>query len=157
MSSKMALKDAGRVLGYEHAYLNELTNTIPSFNGKNMDLEDTLEEIPEIIEANKTNPELFELAVDIQGIPRSQSVHASGVIVTPQELDVTIPLGMSKGTTVTQYDGDTLEDLGYLKCPSKRGSYRRNSKGFYLRQLQGTISSALTTRGIPPRIITYPL
>lgn len=115
MSSRMALKDAGRVLGYEHQYINHLTKQIPNMGGSNMTLEDAVIEIRELKAASENHPELFDLGRDLQGMPRSSSSHASGVIVTPEPLDATLPLHVAKNEIVTQYDGDTLEDIGYFK------------------------------------------
>lgn len=115
MSSKMALKDAGRALDYDYDYTNTLTKYIPMDNGKNMPLEEAVQEIPEIKQAKEKFPDLFELAMDLQGIPRSASQHASGILITPQELDRSLPLQVAKDEVVTQYDGEILEDIGYLK------------------------------------------
>ena len=115
MTSRMALKDAGRVLGFDHSYMNFLTANIPAAGGNVMRIEDAMEGVKEIKAASEKNPELFELAVDLQGIPRSSSTHAAGVIITPKELDRVLPLHVAKGEVVTQYDGETLEDIGYFK------------------------------------------
>lgn len=115
MTSRMALKDAGRVLGFDHSYMNYLTANIPASGGNVMRIEDAVKNIKELKQAYEEYPELFDLGIDLQGIPRSKSIHAAGVIITPQELDRVLPLDVAKGEVVTQYDGGTLEDMGYFK------------------------------------------
>lgn len=113
MTSKSALKDAGRVMGFEPNYMNILSKHIPSSGGNNMPIEEAIVEVQELKNAYKKFPDLFDLARDLQGTPRSASKHASGVVVAPQELDISLPLHTSDGEIVTQYDGETLEDIGY--------------------------------------------
>ena len=124
MTSKSALKDAGRVMGFEPDYMNVLSKHIPSSGGNNMSIEDAIVEVKELKDAYEQFPDLFDLARDLQGTPRSASKHASGVVIAPQELDVSLPLHTSAGEIVTQYDGETLEDIGYqvLNAQLKAGN-----------------------------------
>ena len=114
MSSRMALKDAGRVMEFDPQFMNEVTSHIPNLGGS-MPLDEAIETIPQVREMSKKFPDLFDLARDLEGMPRSTSQHASGVIVTPGELDRSIPLQTAAGEVVTQYDGETLEEIGYIK------------------------------------------
>lgn len=49
---------------------------MPSHNGKVMDLADAVEEIDSFRKARELHPELFELALDLQSMPRGAGVHA---------------------------------------------------------------------------------
>ena len=75
LSSKIVLKDVGRILGIDHTYINDLNKELPSHNGKVMDLADAVEEIPSFQKASELHPELFELALDLQSMPRGAGVH----------------------------------------------------------------------------------
>ena len=76
MTSKAVLKDVARVLGIDHNIINDLNKRIPVDNGNVMPLETAVVEIPEIVQANKKYPELFELAIDLQSMPKNAGVHA---------------------------------------------------------------------------------
>ena len=113
LSSKIVLKDVGRILGIDHTYINDLNKELPSHNGKVMDLADAVEEIPSFQKASELHPELFELALDLQSMPRGAGVHACGLQISPLKLNNNIPLMRSKeSTAVTQYEGPVLENLG---------------------------------------------
>lgn len=116
LSSKIVLKDVGRILNIDHNEINDLNKELPSTNGKVMDLADAVEEIPAIIKAREKHPQLFDLAMQVQSMPRGAGVHPCGVLVTNEPLKETVPLMRSKEEhAVTQYEGSPLEDLGFIK------------------------------------------
>lgn len=116
LSSKIVLKDVGRILGIDHNEINNLNKELPSSNGKVMDLADAVEEVPAIKEAREKHPRLFDLALQVQSMPRGAGVHACGIEISPVELRRNIPLMRSKDNgSVTQYEGGVLEDIGYVK------------------------------------------
>lgn len=116
LSSKIVLKDVGRILGIDHNEINNLNKELPSSNGKVMDLADAVEEVPAIKEARDKHPRLFDLALQVQSMPRGAGVHACGIEISPVELRRNIPLMRSKDNgSVTQYEGGVLEDIGYVK------------------------------------------
>ena len=75
LSTKTVLKDVGRLLDIDHNKINTLNKEIPSHNGKVMELSEALEEIPTVKSAQELHPELFELALDLQSMPRGAGVH----------------------------------------------------------------------------------
>ena len=116
MTAKAILKSVGKVMGVDYNIVNQWTNYIPSHNGKVMPLSQAVEEIPEIAEAAEEHPKLFELAIDLESMPKSKGVHASGYEVSPISLLDSLPLTMSgSDVTITQYEGEPLESLGYIK------------------------------------------
>lgn len=116
LSSKIVLKDVGRILDIDHNEINNFNKELPSSNGKVMDLADAVEEVPAIVAARKKYPKLFELALEVQSMPRGAGVHPCGVLVGNAPLQEVVPLMRSKEEhAVTQYEGGPLEDLGYIK------------------------------------------
>ena len=116
LSSKIVLKDVGRILGIDHNYINDLNKELPSHNGKVMDLTIAVEELPAFQKANEQHPDLFELAMEVQSMPRGAGIHACGLQVSPITLNNNIPLMKGKkGEIVTQYEGPVLENLGFVK------------------------------------------
>lgn len=116
MSTKAAFKDIARGLDIDHTLINEMNKLIPVKFGKVYTIKDSLEEVAELREWKTRFPELFELAEKVEKLPRSSSVHACGLLITPDPISQSAPIMRSKeNEPVTQYDGPTLEALGYVK------------------------------------------
>lgn len=109
----MALKDIGRGLGIDHNIINEMNKFIPVNQGKVASISEALETVPEMKKYYDKYPELFETALKVESLPRTNSIHACGVLIMPQSLYGSIPLIRGKsGEIVAQYEGPTLEKLG---------------------------------------------
>lgn len=116
LSTKAAFKDIARGLGIDHNIINEMNKLIPSLFGQVYTIEQALDEVAELREYQETYPKLFELAMQVEKLPRSQSIHACGIVITPMPVVEVAPLMNGKnGEVVTQYDSVTLEMLGLLK------------------------------------------
>lgn len=76
LSTKSALKDIGRALGIDHNEINELNKHIPSHQGKVMPISEALDEIKQVKAYAERYPRLFELALEVESMPRTQGVHA---------------------------------------------------------------------------------
>ncbi len=84
--------------------------------GKVYSIDQALEEVAELREWQERYPQLFELSRKVQSLPRSASIHACGLVISPEPVYRYAPLMQGKdGETVTQYDGPTLEELGVIK------------------------------------------
>ncbi len=83
---------------------------------KNSPVENERKLWKEFDKLEKDNPELFELARKFEGIPRQNSTHASGILITPTPVNDNIPTFVNKsGQVVSLYDGEQLEDLKFVK------------------------------------------
>ena len=51
----------------------------------------------------------------IEGMPRNITVHAAGIVVTDKPVASYVPLATSNDAIVTQFDMDTIAELGLLK------------------------------------------
>lgn len=51
----------------------------------------------------------------IAGLPKNMSIHASGILISPQQMEGWIPLFRSKDTIAVQYEYSDLEKLGFHK------------------------------------------
>lgn len=116
MSTRAVFKDIGRALGIDHNIINDMNKLIPSHQGKTLSIEDSLEAVPELHDYKNRYPRLFQLALQVESMPRSSSIHACGLLITPEPIVKSAPLMRGKnGEIVTQYDGPTLESLGFIK------------------------------------------
>ncbi|MEF3280804.1 MAG: DNA polymerase III subunit alpha [Elusimicrobiota bacterium] len=110
--AKTAIKDVGRVLGFSAAEMNKITKLINK--------ETLLEalnnpEIKKLKDSNENYKKLFEVALKIEGLKRQTGVHAAGKVITDKPVYKYVPLAYRDGIITTQYDGNTLTELGLLK------------------------------------------
>jgi len=128
IKAKAALKDAARVLNFPYGHGEKLTKAFPpAVLGAEIDLEDVVNEdrprykeaqsLRDIIESDPDFQQIFDLARGMEGLKRSTSVHAAGVIISQESLPDVIPLMTREGETgyITQFDAGPLEKLGLLK------------------------------------------
>lgn len=111
IKSKSALKDATRVLGYPYTDGVRLVGKLPP---PKFGREPTLAQLP----TNHGGPkEVVETAKALEGTIRTSGVHASGVIVSPDNLTDLVPtkIPRGKGTLTVEFTGTELEELGYVK------------------------------------------
>jgi DNA-directed DNA polymerase III (polc) len=117
MKAKLALKDTARVMGFEPSEANRLSKLIP--DDLKATISGAMETNPEIKSEMSKNPkvkQLFNYATKIEGLKRHTGVHASGVLVTKEEVTKYTPLAKgSKDIITTQYEGNTVSDMGLLK------------------------------------------
>ena len=117
MKAKLALKDTARVMDFEPAEANRLSKLIP--DALDATIAGAMEQNPEIKSEMNKNPkvkQLFNYATKIEGLKRHTGVHASGVLVTKEEVTKYTPLAKgSKDIITTQYEGNTVSDMGLLK------------------------------------------
>jgi len=117
MAARAALRDVGRVLGFSYGYCDRLAKLVPPFAS----LADALRDVPELKSAYEQDLEakrLVDLASRVEGVARHSSIHACGVLITPERLDNYVPLQRASSadeTIVSQYSLHPVEDLGLLK------------------------------------------
>lgn len=117
LGAKAAIKDVGRVLDMTFAEVDRVTKLVP--NQLNIKLAKAIEMEPGFKDASDKDPrvkEVLEVGLRIEGMSRNASVHAAGVVISPQPLKELVPLyKTNKDEIVTQYDMVGLEKLGLLK------------------------------------------
>jgi DNA polymerase-3 subunit alpha len=117
MASKTSIKDVARVLDLP---LNEsvaLTKLIPD-DAKNLKQAfESSDDLKAILKAENLQSEVLELALELEGSVRNTGIHASAVIIAPEDLLNLIPVCTSKDADlfVTQFDGKLIESAGMLK------------------------------------------
>jgi DNA polymerase-3 subunit alpha len=120
MASKAAIKDVGRALDMPYAEVDRIAKLIPPpVRGRNVSISHALEQVPELrkaIEENNQIKELIDLAQRLEGCARHSSVHAAGVVISPEPLQELVPIAVSaKDELTTQYAMSDLEKTGMLK------------------------------------------
>jgi len=117
LGARAAIKDVGRVLEMPFAEVERLTKLVPGV--LNIGLEDAFKMEPGFDEARKKDPkvdDLLNVALRLEGLARNCSVHAAGVVISPQPLKELVPLyKTNRDEIVTQFDMGGLEKLALLK------------------------------------------
>ena len=120
LASRAAIKDVGRALDIPYAEVERIAKLIPPpVRGRNVQIAQALEQVPELKKEVEVNPqvkELIEIAQRLEGCARHSSVHAAGVVISPVPLQELIPIAVSaKEEVTTQYVMSDLEKTGMLK------------------------------------------
>lgn len=114
MAARAVVRDVGRVLGMSYAETDAIARQIPRFMG--VTLREVVEgSLKQTYEAGGQARRLLDISLALEGMPRHASTHAAGVVITDAPTNEYVPLAVSSGTTVTQFDMDTVAELGLLK------------------------------------------
>ncbi|WP_196592523.1 DNA polymerase III subunit alpha [Pectinatus sottacetonis] len=116
MAARGAIRDVGRVMDIPYNEVDKVAKMVPTELG--MTLDKALKESKEfrkVYDTDATMHRMVDFARDIEGMPRHSSTHAAGIVIARQPLTDYLPVQMSEGTLVTQYDKDYVEELGLLK------------------------------------------
>ena len=118
LASKAVIHDVGRAMGLPYGKFAGIAKMVPSVQNQNLSIELDLEQEEKLANAVKTDPEikkLIDTALKLEGMPRHASMHAAGVVITPNAVTDYVPVQKSENCIVTQYPMGTLEQLGLLK------------------------------------------
>ena len=117
LGARAAIKDVGRVLEIPFADVDRITKLVP--NVLNISLTDAMAQEPGFGELSKKDPrvaDVLQVALRLEGLARNCSVHAAGVVISPQPLKELVPLyKTNREEIVTQFDMSGLEKLSLLK------------------------------------------
>ncbi len=118
MMARAAVRDAGRAMGYPYGLCDQIAKLI---TGLNIPLKDSIRMIPELKEMytkNEDAKKILDAALKLEGTARHASVHACGVVISPEPLTNFMPLQRApqgEETILTQFEMHSVEDLGLLK------------------------------------------
>ena len=116
MAARAAVRDVGRALSMSYNEVDRVAKLIPAGAAT---VERALESSPELQKASREDAvvrEVLDLAAAVEGIPRHASVHAAGVVISPDPVTEHVPLHRTgDGVIMTQFGMDTLKELGLLK------------------------------------------
>lgn len=110
LSPRSIVRDVGRVLEVDRSLIDDAASKIPNHTEK------TLAELrDEISELQTIDQQIIDMGTRLHGVIRHSGQHPGGVVISKEPLTELIPLRVSKGTTLTQFDKDDLEACGMLK------------------------------------------
>jgi DNA polymerase-3 subunit alpha len=118
LAAKAAVRDCGRVLGYNYGFVDSIAKLIPM--QLDITIAKALEQEPELrqrFESEDDTRSILELAMQLEGVSRNAGKHAGGVVIAPGPLTDFAPLYTDPrtGSVVTQFDKNDVEAIGLVK------------------------------------------
>jgi len=116
LGAKAVIRDVGRVMGLPYGKVDRVAKLVPDMTRS---LDDALESVPALREEASGDAEIaevLEIGGRLEGLTRHASLHAAGVVITPDPIDELAPLyKTNKDEIATQWDMNVIESLGLLK------------------------------------------
>ena len=115
--ARSAVRDIGKALSFPENDIDRFAKILPHIPADGVRA--AFSRYPELRDSG-IPPHKFELLLNIAeslaGFPRHIGTHLGGLVISGQPLACVTPLQMSaKGVAITQFDKDSIEDLGLIK------------------------------------------
>jgi DNA polymerase-3 subunit alpha len=120
MASRGVIRDVSRVLEIPISQADMIAKQVPIVGAKPMKLSRAFKEVPELKELAESEDtkmqELIKYSETLEGIARHASVHAAGIIITPDDITNYVPLYKNSDQEITtQWTMGWSEAIGLLK------------------------------------------
>ena len=118
MAAKAVVRDVARVQGKSYGLADKLSKMIPPDIGMTLSKAHEQEEVlREFLTNDNDAQEIWDMALQLEGIARNVGKHAGGVVIAPTKLTDFTPLYCDEtgGGLVTQFDKNDVEDAGLVK------------------------------------------
>lgn len=120
--AKSAIKDACRIMDIEEseAIAKLIPMTYYDEEGDKMtdlSIEESLKVVPELKEYQDIYPEMFDMAIKLEGLPRATSIHAAGTLIAKTPLHDLIPMIKKDDSLLnaTSFDLSQAEKMKLVK------------------------------------------
>lgn len=116
--SRSALREVSKVYGLTPRQINSLANDLPYRRYRPVDSEEPADPFTALSKKypDSLHQAIFRDAAAIIGLPHHLSIHPGGVVITPGKLTDLVPTALApKGIVITQFDLDSIEQLGLVK------------------------------------------
>ena len=128
LAARACVRDVGRAMGLSYNNVARVAEAVPqriavknddgtteNINKVTLDMALKTEKLKEMYENEPETRRLIDTARALEGMPRHASTHAAGVVITEKAVCDYVPMAVTKGSLVTQFDMNTVADLGLLK------------------------------------------
>ncbi|MDD5026843.1 MAG: DNA polymerase III subunit alpha, partial [Candidatus Peribacteraceae bacterium] len=118
LAARAAVKDVGRAYGVPFLEMNNLAKLIPDRPGTKLSEALETNELKAAYNSNETYQKIIDTALKLEGKARHVSVHACGVVITPEptvRFSALERAPKDEEIIITQYSAKPLEALGLLK------------------------------------------
>jgi len=116
MKARAVIRDVGRVLEISLPKVDRIAKLIPE--ELKITIDKAIEKEPRLREAMKDNEfrELLTVAKTLEGLSRHKTIHAAGVVISPEPMVEFLPLCLGPNKEIlTQYDMKYTEKTGLIK------------------------------------------
>src|SRR3546814_6611856 len=125
LKARAVLKDTGRVLQMSYGQVDRLAKLVPNHPTDPWTLERALNGVSELMTEYKQDDgvrRLFDMARQLEGLPRHSSTHAAGVVIGDRPLDQLVPLYRDPRSDmpVTQFAMKYVKSTGFVKLDFPR-------------------------------------
>ena len=131
LAPKAAIKDVARALKMPYSEVDKITKLFPTPNkmpkspaikkifGVGLDNDDDKSyvnaELRQMYDNDPLVQKIVDIAIKLENMPRNTSIHAAGVIICCDPVDMHAPLAKNGDMVTTQFDKKEVEELGLLK------------------------------------------
>ena len=117
LKAKQAIRDVSRVLNIPLSKVNMISKTISNNNTLTLlELYETNNNFKRLIDSEDITYEMYHICLALEGLPKNNSLHASGVIITKDNIINSIPIiSINDKFNCTQFTMEYLEELGLIK------------------------------------------
>jgi DNA polymerase-3 subunit alpha len=118
MAAKAVVRDVARAQGKSYGLADKLSKMIPFEVGMTLEKGYEQEEVlRDFIRDDEQAQEIWQMALQLEGITRNVGKHAGGVVIAPSKLTDFAPLYCDEtgGGLVTQFDKNDVEEAGLVK------------------------------------------
>ncbi len=116
LAPRAAIRDVGRALGMSYSEVDGVAKLIPHDLNVSFDRElQNNAPLKAIYDDNPGIKRLLDIAKAVEGMPRHVTTHAAGIVISKEPLYNYLPLTVSSDAVLTQFDMNTVADLGLLK------------------------------------------
>jgi len=118
MAAKAVVRDVARVQDKPYGLADKMSKLIPFEVGMTLSKAfEQEEQLRKLLEEDASAQEIWDMAIQLEGVTRNVGKHAGGVVIAPSRLTDFSPLYCDDegGGLVTQYDKNDVEDAGLVK------------------------------------------
>lgn len=115
LAARAAVRDVGRALGMPYGRVDYVAKLIPRDVSVTLDSALETKDLKEVYLKDEDVQKLINISRSLEGMPRHASTHAAGVVITEKPTYEYVPLSFSGTGVVTQFDMNTVAELGLVK------------------------------------------
>lgn len=117
LAAKQVLRDVGKVMGISLRQIDMLCKLVPNATKVTLDYAyDKEARFKQIINSSEQLHTMFQICRQLEGLPRHASLHAAGIILSNENIELVCPLqDVDEGASATQFTMEYLEELGLIK------------------------------------------
>lgn len=118
--AKQALKDVGRIFGYEERHIELFSSIITKNDYDKLSLKEIYkkdESFRKLVDDDKYYLEIVSLASKLDGLPRQYGLHAAGIVINNEPLNNVAPLLLypTDNKYIIQFEKEYIEQQNLLK------------------------------------------